>query len=151
MNLNGETGVSTNTTYFPPAGGIPFKYYPYLGKRRNPNYLTPLVAVQFQQVRVRFVLFSSVSMTYLFFSSKFHRFFGHSSSGAGSSLWYVWEYTAMACHTPWDPNGVKTWERKGHHCSRRGQGSLLLGTHQLMVFLVCSEEERLFFADCLEF
>jgi len=49
MNLNGETAqVSANTKYSPE--GLPFGFYPYHGKKHQPNYLSPVVGVQFTKV-----------------------------------------------------------------------------------------------------
>lgn len=47
-NLDG--GTITNTKYYPEDNGLPFAYYPYLGKKRQPGYLSPVVAVQFTGV-----------------------------------------------------------------------------------------------------
>lgn len=48
-NLNGEVAqVSKNTKYNPE--GLGFGFYPYFGKVHQPNYLSPLVGVQFTNV-----------------------------------------------------------------------------------------------------
>lgn len=40
-------GDRTTIKYYPTDNGLPFGYYPYLGKNRQPQYLSPLVAVKF--------------------------------------------------------------------------------------------------------
>ena len=62
INLNGEAGVSKNTRIFP-ATGIPFAFYPYVGKNRSPGYMNPVVAVKFNNI--------SVSVDYLIRFSHF--------------------------------------------------------------------------------
>nr|CAB3224449.1 sodium/potassium-transporting ATPase subunit beta-3 [Phallusia mammillata] len=58
VNLNGDTNqVSSATAYYPRSGGIEFKYYPYYGNNRDPNYRVPLVAVQFNNVTVSWPCF----------------------------------------------------------------------------------------------
>uniref|UniRef100_H2Z2I8 Sodium/potassium-transporting ATPase subunit beta n=1 Tax=Ciona savignyi TaxID=51511 RepID=H2Z2I8_CIOSA len=48
--LNTAAGVSANTMYYPEDNGIPFKYFPYYGAFLQKDYMTPLVAVQFNKV-----------------------------------------------------------------------------------------------------
>lgn len=43
-------GDRTNTRYYPEQNGLPFVYFPYKGKKRQPSYLNPVVAVQFTNV-----------------------------------------------------------------------------------------------------
>lgn len=48
-NLNGETGVSKKTKIKPK--GLGFGFYPYRGKVIQPHYLSPIVGVQFTNVK----------------------------------------------------------------------------------------------------
>ncbi|XP_039271281.2 sodium/potassium-transporting ATPase subunit beta-1-like isoform X1 [Styela clava] len=43
-------GGTLDTKYFPTHMGIPFVYFPYAGKKRQPAYINPIVAVQFTNV-----------------------------------------------------------------------------------------------------
>lgn len=43
-------GSTSEISYHPTKMGIPFVYYPYLGKKRQPGYINPIVAVQFTNV-----------------------------------------------------------------------------------------------------
>lgn len=43
---NKNEGESTVLINHPPLGAIDIKYFPYYGKKRHPNYLQPLVAIQ---------------------------------------------------------------------------------------------------------
>ena len=52
-NLNGvQQQVSDQTVYFPRDASIPFMYFPYYGNKRQPEYRSPFVAVQFKNITV---------------------------------------------------------------------------------------------------
>ncbi|XP_076595387.1 potassium-transporting ATPase subunit beta-like [Chaetodon auriga] len=47
--LHGQANVA-NITYFPEGGQMDFSYFPYYGKKAQPTYVNPLVAVRFSLV-----------------------------------------------------------------------------------------------------
>lgn len=55
--LTGSSEVNNQIKYYP--DGVPFKFFPYYGKARSPQYKTPVVAVKFlnvtrnQEIKVR--------------------------------------------------------------------------------------------------
>lgn len=50
--LTGRTGEGDTIKYSPQ--GIQFSYFPYLGLKLHPNYVSPAISVQFTNVTVSF-------------------------------------------------------------------------------------------------